>query len=97
MTDNMEKFAAGTNYEIIDEDGDRMCDVVETKESLDDWESSSVDWAQRSATHKGEVSGLPFLAWETTQTEKGQPRQSMSVVDLGDYRLALPGTNLDMF
>ena len=100
MTENLKKFAAATNNELFDaeyEGGEWMCEHVETQETLEQWEESSKGWNERTAMKTGEIGGFPFRAWKNVQAIKGQQRQSMSVVDLGDVRIALPGTDLTVF
>ena len=99
-TENLKKFAAATNNELFDADyngGEWMVEALETQETLEQWEESSKGWAERTAMKAGEIAGFPFRAWESAQAAKGQPRQSMSVVDLGSVRIILPGTNLTNF
>ena len=100
MTDNLKKFAAATNNELFDADykgGEWMVEAVETQETLEQFEESSKGWNERTAMKAGEIAGFPFRAWKSAQPVKGQPRQSMSVVDLGDVRIVLPGTDLSYF
>ncbi len=100
MTENLKKFAAATNSELFDADykgGEWMCEAVETQETLEQWEESSDGWNERTAMKSGKIAGFPFRAWKSAQAVKGQPRQSMSVVDLGDVRIVLPGTDLTYF
>ena len=97
---NLKKFAAATNNELFDPDyrgGYWMREHVETQETLEQWEASSAGWRERTAMKQGAVAGFPFRAWKTIQTVKGSPRQSMSVVDLGDVRIALPGVDLTVY
>lgn len=99
-TENLKKFAAATNNELFDADykgGEWMVEAVETQETLEQWEESSKGWNERTAMKTGEIAGFPFRSWKSAQTVKGQPRQSMSVVDLGDARIALHGTDLTNF
>lgn len=100
MTDNLKKFAAATNNELFDAEyrgGEWMVEAVETQETLAQWEESSKGWNESTAMKSGEIAGFPFRAWKNVQAVKGHPRQSMSVVDLGDVRIALPGTDLTVF
>lgn len=100
MTENLKKFAAATNNELFDADykgGEWMCEHVETQETLEQFEESSKNWNERSAMKTGEIAGFSFRAWKNAQAVKGQPRQAMSVVDLGDVRIVLPGTDLSNF
>lgn len=94
------KFAAATNNELFDADyngGEWMVEAVETQETLEQWEESSKCWNERTAMKAGEIAGFPFRAWKSVQAAKGQPRQSMSVIDFGDVRVVLPGTDLSNF
>ncbi len=99
-TANLAAFAAATNNELFDADygdGEWMVEFVETHETLQQFEESSKSWNERTAMKTGEIAGFPFRAWKSAQAMKGQPRQSMSVIDLGDVRIALPGTDLSVF
>jgi hypothetical protein len=68
--------------------------VVET---LEQFEESSKNWNERSAMKTSEIAGFSFRSWKNAQTVKGQSRQAMSVIDFGDVRFALPGTDLSVF
>ena len=104
MTEKLAAFSAATNNELFDVDLQKdgtpygwQVEAVETHETLEMWEESSKGWNERTAMKTGEIAGFPFRAWKSAQAVKGQPRQSMSVVDLGDVRIALPGTDLTVF
>lgn len=99
-TENLKKFAAATNNELFDAEykgGEWMCEHVETHETLEQWEESSKGWHERTAMKSGEIGGFPFRAWKMAQAIKGQPRDSVSVVDLGEERIVLPGIDLTVF
>lgn len=99
MNEQLKKFAAATNNELLDpdyKDGEWMVDAVETRETFEQFAESSKNWATRSAMKSGEIGGFKFIAWACCQAVKGQPRRKMSVVDLGDVRFALD-TDLSMF
>lgn len=99
-TEILKAFAAATNNELFDADyngGEWMVEFVETQETLEQFEESSKNWNECTAMKAGTIAGFPFRSWNNTQAVKGKPRQSMSVIDLGDFRLALPGTNLANF
>jgi hypothetical protein len=96
----LNEFAAATHSELFDpayQDGAWLVDAVETRESLDDFRHSSQRWATRSAESSGTIAGCPYIAWKTMQRATGDERMALSVVDLGDRRIALHGTNLDHF
>lgn len=98
--DNLLRFGAATGGELYDPEycgGEWMVEAVETAETLAHWEQSSRGWAERSPMRSGEIAGFPFRAWKSAQALPGQPRQAMSVIDLGDMRIALPGTDLSLF
>ena len=92
ITTNIEKFAAATNNDLFD--GEWLVEAVDTFETLDMWIDSSSKWAECSPLKRGEIAGFPFLAWSKTQLHKGRPRQPVSVVDFGEMRVALVGTDL---
>ena len=100
MTEKLESFAAAVNNELFDPEykgGEWMVEAVETQETLKQFIESSMKWAECSAMKAGEIAGFPFCSWKSAQAVKGQPRQSMSVIDFGDVRFALPGTDLSVF
>jgi len=100
MTENLKKFAVATNNELFDADykgGEWMTHAFETQETLEQWEESSYFWNERTAMKTGEIAGFSFRVWKSMQAAKGQPRQSMSVVDLGDVRIVLLGTDLSVY
>tara|TARA_B100000989_G_C19513482_1_gene460379 strand:- start:601 stop:912 length:312 start_codon:yes stop_codon:yes gene_type:complete len=82
-------FAEATDHEIFDEDGDAMCEAVQTAETLGDFLESSRKWNERAGFSEGEIEGVRFVAWESVQIAKGQPRRELSVIDLGDVRIVL--------
>lgn len=100
MSEDLIKFAAATNNEIFDPEwngGEWMVAHVETHETIEQFIESSNNWAERTAPKFGEIGGFKFVTWASCQAVKGQTRDSMSVVDLGDIRIALPGTDLTNF
>lgn len=100
MNEVLKKFAAATNNELFDAEyrgGEWMVDHVETQETIDQFIESSAHWSERSPMKQGVLGDLPFVAWKLTQASPGKARQSMSVIDLGEVRIALPGTDLSMF
>jgi len=94
------KIAEATNNELFDAEykgGEWMTEAVETAETLENWENSAKSWASRTPMMTGELAGFPFRAWKTVQTAKGKARQAMSIIDIGEFRVALPGTDLSIF
>lgn len=100
MTNALNTFAAATKNELFDPEyrgGEWMVEAVETQDTLADFEAAQTSWAERTKMQTGEIAGFKFVAWAKVQARRGQPRQSMSVIDLGDKRIALPGTDLTYF
>lgn len=100
MTEKLAAFAAATNNEIFDAEykgGEWMVEAVETQETLEQFEESSKNWNERGTMKTGEIAGFSFRSWKNAQAVKGQSRQAMSVIDFGDVRFALPGTDLSVF
>ena len=100
MTEKLAVFAAAVNNELFDaeyKNGEWMVESVETRETLDQFEESAKNWNERSSMTSGQIAGFPFISWRNAQPIKGQARQAMSVIDFGDVRFALPGTDLNNF
>lgn len=100
MTEKLAAFAAATNNELFDAEwqgGEWMVNAVQTAETLAEWEESSRNWNERTAMKSGEVAGFPFRAWSRAQPLKGMPRESISVIDFGDYRFVIHGSDLTAF
>ena len=66
--------------EAIDEDNDL---VVVTRETIADFIASSAGWREKSA--RVDLPGGVF--WSMVQEKKGDRRESLTVVDCGDFRL----------
>jgi hypothetical protein len=75
-----------------------LVEAVTTAETLDDFATASRSYRERRGAWlksdtgepvRGTVAGLPALAWAQVQTHKGAQRRALSVIDLGDVRVAL--------
>ena len=92
------KFAAATNGEIYDPEfngGTWMYQIEETHETFDDFvEASNRDWNESTKEKFGEIAGFKFMAFFEMQTRKGSPRQSLSIVDFANTRVAIRGCDL---
>jgi len=86
---DLKRFAESTDHELIDNDGEQFSEVVKTAETLDNFEESSQRWRERSGAKRGTVGGFPFVAWASVQVRRGDTRCPRSVVDFGDWRLAV--------
>jgi hypothetical protein len=83
------KATDGEVYDVDYKDGEWMYRAVETHETLDMFLNSSKAWAEKSKPESGIIAGLPYVCWEVMQAIKGQPRDSLSVIDFGDFRVAV--------
>lgn len=93
MNTNTEKFAAISKATfgdmLYDEKMGWLISAVETQETLDNWDDSKKYWNECAGRVEGEVAGFKFLGWSKVQMAKGDTRRSVSVVDIGDFRIVL--------
>lgn len=90
MQDKINALNSAANGDLYDaEYGGWMVDATETHETIEQFIESSQGWAEATAEQYGEIAGFKFVSWSEVQAAKGQPRRALSVVDLGDVRLAL--------
>ena len=85
-------FATSYGNELFDheyKEGEWMVGAVETQETLADWDESKNNWAECAGRVEGEVAGFKFLGWKKAQISKGQARRAVTVIDFGDFRVAL--------
>lgn len=63
--------------------------LVRTRETIADFDASRLGhWSERGDREEIDL-GAPAVKYERVQMNKGQPRVSFVVVDLGDYRVAV--------
>ena len=90
MQNAINALNAATNNDLYNaEYGGWMVGAEETHETIEQFIDSSRTWAQASIERHGEIGGFKFVAWAEMQASKGQQRRALSVVDLGDVRIAL--------
>jgi hypothetical protein len=66
------------------------CDVVVTRETLEDFERSREQyWAERGTKKEAELAGCRSLLFDHFQRGRGEPRTSCLVIDIGDRRVVL--------
>lgn len=63
--------------------------AVETAETIADFQASAKNYAECTKAQHGEIAGFPYIAYKNVQPKKGQPRHPLSVIDFGDYRVAV--------
>lgn len=94
MQNSINLLNEATDNDLYDADyGGWMVEAVETHETIEQFIESSQKWAEATIEQYGEIAGFKFVAWAEMQSAKGQPRRTLSVVDLGDVRVAL---NVDL-
>ena len=95
------KFAAATNGEIYDPElnaGTWMYQIEETHETFDDFvDASNNDWSESTKEKFGEIAGFKFISFFEMQTRKGAPRQSLSIIDFVNTRVAIRGCDLERY
>lgn len=79
----------GDLYDAVWENGAWMVGAVETADSLADFEVATASYAERSAMTTGTIAGLPFISFKRVQVRKSDARQALTVIDLGDVRVAI--------
>lgn len=79
----------GNLYDANWEGGSWMWEAVQTAEALSDFERAAKGYAECGAIERGDLAGFPFVHFGIVQVAKGQPRRSLSVIDLGNVRFAV--------
>lgn len=82
-------LTGGDVYDVNYKSGEWMYRTVETHETLEMFIDSSKGWVEKTKTQSGDIAGLPYVCWEAMQIKKGQQRDSLSVIDFGDVRVAV--------
>lgn len=92
MQDALHTFAAATGNDLYDPEwngGSWLVAATETRETIDDFIDAALSYHRSTHPQQGEIGGFPFVAFSEVQVRKGDPRRSLSVVDLGEIRIAL--------
>ena len=96
--DNLLHFAIATNYEIYDPDqhgGTWLFTIVPTAATISDFISAAEQfWNEKTLHNHGKISGLPYVSFASTQASHRGQRNKISIIDLGDIRIAIPGCDL---
>lgn len=93
--EHIKLIAAATNNEIASME-EWMVDAVETQDSIEAFRDASARYAESTMAKFGSIAGFKFIAFSRVQLRKGDPRLMLSVIDFGDYRVALD-TDLSVF
>ena len=82
--------ATGDNLLALDAEGwEWLVEAVTTADTLEDFATASRSYRECRVAVRGTLAGLPALAWAQVQVAKGAQRRALSVIDLGDVRVAL--------
>ncbi len=66
------------------------CKVATTRETLEDFDNSRDNhWAERGQRREWILATTTTHAYKNIQIAKGQRRQSLAVIDFGDFRVCL--------
>jgi hypothetical protein len=90
--DALATFSAATKNELFDPEwngGEWMVNAVETAETIENFTDASKNYASRTKEKHGEIAGFKFAAWSEVQVAKGMQRRQLSVIDFGDFRVAI--------
>jgi hypothetical protein len=68
---------------------DWLVEAVLTADTLETFVTASRSYRERRVPVRGTLAGLPAIAWAQVQRHKGAQRRALSVIDLGDVRVAL--------
>lgn len=89
-TDILQKLDKATNSEVYDAAyGDFVYTTVETKDTLEDFKNNSAAWAERGKFFKGKLDDFNYIGWDKAQPRKGHQRDPITIIDLGEIRIAL--------
>lgn len=88
MTENLKRFAQATNDDLIDSStGEWYVKREYTQDTLEQFEEAHKSWVEATKPQRGEIDGLPFVAYAKAQARKGDQRGPVSMIDLGHARM----------
>lgn len=81
---------AATNGALYDADcGWFAGEPVHTAETLAEFETAVDGYQECTVPTRGTIAGFPYVAYRTVQPRRHDTRHSLSVIDLGDVRIAI--------
>ena len=87
----------GDIYDTEWQGGEWMVDAIETHETIEDFIAASANYAECSRMQRGTVGGVPAISFAQVQARKGDQRRPLSVLDLGEIRVAVSAELADFF
>jgi len=89
-TEQIEAISSATNGALYDEELGWFCgEPVLTTDTLVEFEIAVKNYNEFTLPTRGTIGGFPYLAYRTVQPRRHDTRTSLSVIDLGDVRIAL--------
>lgn len=79
----------GDLYDAVWEGGNWMVPATETADTLDDFVKASEGWNDLGCVRECRVAGLRAVYFGEVQARKGDTRRELTVIDLGDVRVAV--------
>lgn len=79
----------GDLYDAVWEGGQWMHEATETADTLDQFVAASKAWNEVGCVRECRVAGLRALYFGEVQARKGDTRRELTVIDLGDVRVAV--------
>jgi hypothetical protein len=87
--DILEKLDKASHSEIYDcEDGDFVYETAETSDSIDHFKENSISWNEKGRFFTGSLGEFAYIGWEQVQTKRGEMRNPITIIDLGEKRIA---------
>lgn len=62
---------------------------VHTAETMAEFEAAVNGYKESTLPTRGTIAGFPYVAYRTVQPRRHDMRHSLSVIDLGDVRIAI--------
>lgn len=85
----LQKLHDLTRSELYDtEYGDFLYETVETRDTLDDFKSNCVKWAECDNYFSGSLGEFSYIGWVNVQSRKGEMRNPITIIDLGEVRIS---------
>lgn len=79
----------GDLYNAVWEGGTWMVTATETADTLDQFVADSEGWNELGRVRECRVAGLRCVYFGEVQARKGDTRRELTVIDLGDVRVAV--------
>ena len=85
----LHEVTGGDLYDAVWEGGSWMVPATETADTLDQFVKASEGWSELGCVRECRVAGLRCVYFGRAQVRKGDTRRELTVIDLGDVRVAV--------